>query len=615
MITNTTMSDARLEELVAGIADLCTGLDASQPVGKADHVRQTPSGQSDHPQEVTEEDDPDLLYGNCQESDEDFEHRQAMAAWFREYLLKGYSPMPGMPDDRRKPYLRKWRRFKKDRPDDKTRWKWLGLYEPRQDDHGVWRRHPAMLKVMILTGSVYRLVVVDVDPRNGGEGTAKSLEFPATYTVTTPRGGLHAYYRLPAGVKVKSAKLKGIDIQAGDLVVAAPSRRSDGHYVANGPLPFVDDLPLAPLWVMDLIVVADGDAEAGPDPSQASRSHDNNRKRTEYSGHFSHPDIGVGRGEQLHQLLHQAGVGHEDRGGPQSVLCPFHQDAEPSLSIDLSAGIWKCFRGCGEGGVVDFLRVMGDRDRVSPTSTPTTPHYSPLLGEVRSPSWFCERPVHGLRPAGTGEVARRGTYPCGRCQDCRRADIRERVQYAHDHWPRGVLRRLIRVPEDQWDALGQRLRHHGEAFIKFPAPDCGLAIVTTMRAGKRISEDFSELEKLIQAVPLKARGEGRSKINVTFSAGLRKPVPKKERGRKNTFRVIQGHQKFDALMTLNGNIIRGSGTNYTFTIPDSPTWESDYGVVPPPPRRMKRPSEHPVPEHLVGPPLDSQSSTNTASAT
>ena len=38
----------------------------------------------------------------------------------------------------------------------------------------------------------------------------------------------------------------------------------------------------------------------------------------------------------------------------QVVRCPFHQDRMPSLSIDTAKGVWKCFSGCGQGGLIDF---------------------------------------------------------------------------------------------------------------------------------------------------------------------------------------------------------------------------------------------------------------------
>jgi DNA primase len=46
-------------------------------------------------------------------------------------------------------------------------------------------------------------------------------------------------------------------------------------------------------------------------------------------------------------------------------LCPFHDDHNPSLSVNDEKNYWKCFAGCGSGSVIDFYmhyqqQVMGD---------------------------------------------------------------------------------------------------------------------------------------------------------------------------------------------------------------------------------------------------------------
>lgn len=42
-------------------------------------------------------------------------------------------------------------------------------------------------------------------------------------------------------------------------------------------------------------------------------------------------------------------------GHANKVLCPLHNDTNPSLSIDHSKNIWYC-HGCGRGGdVIDFI--------------------------------------------------------------------------------------------------------------------------------------------------------------------------------------------------------------------------------------------------------------------
>lgn len=40
--------------------------------------------------------------------------------------------------------------------------------------------------------------------------------------------------------------------------------------------------------------------------------------------------------------------------GEISALCPFHDDAMPSLSVNYNRGIWICQAGCGQGNMIDF---------------------------------------------------------------------------------------------------------------------------------------------------------------------------------------------------------------------------------------------------------------------
>lgn len=50
--------------------------------------------------------------------------------------------------------------------------------------------------------------------------------------------------------------------------------------------------------------------------------------------------------------------------GPEIRLrCPFHEDRSPSLSVNLDKGTWKCFAGCGEGGLIDFEMKFSSCDR------------------------------------------------------------------------------------------------------------------------------------------------------------------------------------------------------------------------------------------------------------
>src|SRR5690242_5575415 len=83
----------------------------------------------------------------------------------------------------------------------------------------VWKQNP-QANIGIATGAPSELLVLDVDPRNGGDRSLAELqrlhgELPTTVTTTTGGGGLHYYFSLPKGVQVRSSVLAdGLDIKA-----------------------------------------------------------------------------------------------------------------------------------------------------------------------------------------------------------------------------------------------------------------------------------------------------------------------------------------------------------------------------------------------------------------
>jgi hypothetical protein len=90
-----------------------------------------------------------------------------------------------------------------------------------------WGRWP-LAGAAVLTG-LSRLLVVDVDPRNGGHHTLARLlqarPLPATRVVRTRGGGLHLYYRTTTLVKSKAGLLGvGVDVKsAGGLAFSPPT--------------------------------------------------------------------------------------------------------------------------------------------------------------------------------------------------------------------------------------------------------------------------------------------------------------------------------------------------------------------------------------------------------
>jgi len=111
------------------------------------------------------------------------------------------------------------------------------------------------------TGRNY-IVVLDIDPRHGGDRSLESLktvgEFPNTYTVETGGGGQHIYFVRFDGVKLKSVpevfgkKYPGIDLKAeGGYVVAEGSL-----HVTGGRYRVINNVDLKPVpeWLEKLII-------------------------------------------------------------------------------------------------------------------------------------------------------------------------------------------------------------------------------------------------------------------------------------------------------------------------------------------------------------------------
>jgi len=107
-----------------------------------------------------------------------------------------------------------------------------------------------------VTGEASGLVIVDVDPRNGGDEGIEDLQarygqLPETPTVLTGGGGTHTYLAHPRDRAIPNRRnlggFPGVDIKAdGGYVVAPPSRHASGRVYAWNVLLHPDDVLLAP---------------------------------------------------------------------------------------------------------------------------------------------------------------------------------------------------------------------------------------------------------------------------------------------------------------------------------------------------------------------------------
>ena len=131
----------------------------------------------------------------------------------------------------------------------------------------------AGLGIGIATGPS-RLVVLDLDPAGPGApdgagglaalAAARGVQLAPTFTVATPRGGAHLYYRTPPGVRLRNT--------AGTLAPHVDTRADGGYVVApgtilpNGGYELVDDTdpPELPAWLVQALTARPAAALSAP---------------------------------------------------------------------------------------------------------------------------------------------------------------------------------------------------------------------------------------------------------------------------------------------------------------------------------------------------------------
>jgi len=131
-----------------------------------------------------------------------------------------------------------------------------------------WADHPDA-NVGIATGTKSGLVVLDVDPRNGGGESLAELikkygDIPNTITALSGGGGVHYYFEHPGGsIKSKAfgPDYPGLDIKAGNgCIIAPPSLHESGEKYCwvEGLEPQCTKLAPLPDWVLREMAKAQG---------------------------------------------------------------------------------------------------------------------------------------------------------------------------------------------------------------------------------------------------------------------------------------------------------------------------------------------------------------------
>ena len=131
----------------------------------------------------------------------------------------------------------------------RVEWAAWQLRQPDEAQVRAWWLRWPDANIAIITGAVSELVVLDVDPRHGGDEALRDLgALPATVTALTGGGGQHLFFQHPGEPVPNAATQAGLDLRGdGGYVIAPPSMHMSGNRYtwedSSGP----DEVPLAPL--------------------------------------------------------------------------------------------------------------------------------------------------------------------------------------------------------------------------------------------------------------------------------------------------------------------------------------------------------------------------------
>jgi len=191
-----------------------------------------------------------------------------------------------------------------------------------------------------------KMVVLDVDPRSGGDRALARLEehwgpLPPTPETRTGGGGRHLWLARPSAALASVVLAPGLEVKAeAGAVVAPPSLHASGRHYRWA----ADRSPwdLAPAPAPDWLVALAAGTEGGPQRRHPLRDPP---PRTETER------------RAFAEAWGEAGI--DLLSGDRYYLCPFHDDHHPSLHIDADGCRWFCF-GCRRGGGIGALRRARD---------------------------------------------------------------------------------------------------------------------------------------------------------------------------------------------------------------------------------------------------------------
>ncbi len=178
-----------------------------------------------------------------------------------------------------------------------------GAHDACKDESTIrqwWTKYPDANIGLTLDG----LVVVDIDPRNGGDLGTLPQPLPETCYAKTGGGGWHYLYRARNGTKYPGTLGAGIDVKAGAgaYIVVEPSIHASGERYCwlDETEPFTTTPAEAPEWL------------AKPEAPRADR---------EQGGHSADCLDSIARGEALHDSLRDLAAHYAALGIGFAEIC------------------------------------------------------------------------------------------------------------------------------------------------------------------------------------------------------------------------------------------------------------------------------------------------------
>ena len=181
-----------------------------------------------------------------------------------------------------------------------------GVHDASNDFEQVtsWWKNDPLANIGVKTGA--EMVVLDVDPRNGGHETLATLiavhgPLPHTIKAKTGGGGEHFWFAVPDGKTVKSPG-PGIDIKGrGGYVVAPPSLHPSGARYEWEVAPWEADPAPIPGWLITPTPADAAGSESTPDV--VDRATLMRRLPPELIERIDRPDNGQDRSTHAHGVF------------------------------------------------------------------------------------------------------------------------------------------------------------------------------------------------------------------------------------------------------------------------------------------------------------------------